>query len=165
MEQNVTRIKLYLPDGHTVEAHLDQDHSPDDILAGLKERGLLSKEEDCTLLLLPNPQSALAKRIQPGDSVVLWSSSNEPFHGPANPVQKAKTSQSNFRAKLRQVLTDVFSEEELRTLCFDMGLDYESLPAQGKAGKAREIVAEAERNNALDKLTEESHRRRPNMRV
>lgn len=78
-------------------------------------------------------------------------------------VQKVETNQSDFRAKLRQDLTDYFSEEELRTLCFDMALDYESLPAQGKAGKAREIVAQVERNGATTKLIEQCRLLRPNV--
>jgi hypothetical protein len=78
-------------------------------------------------------------------------------------VQRVKANQSNFRARLRQELTDHFSEEELRTLCFDMALDYESLPAQGKAGKAREIVAQVERNDATTKLIEQCRLLRPNV--
>jgi hypothetical protein len=78
-------------------------------------------------------------------------------------VQRVETNQSDFRARLRQNLTDRFSEEELRTLCFDMGLDYESLPAQGKAGKAREIVAQVEREGATTKLIEQCRLLRPNV--
>jgi hypothetical protein len=67
-----------------------------------------------------------------------------------------------FRVKLRQALVDCFSEEDLRTLCFDMGLDYESLPAQGKAGKAWEIVVYFERINSVSRLVEQCRRLRPN---
>jgi hypothetical protein len=63
---------------------------------------------------------------------------------------------------LRRGLVDCFSEEELHTLCFDMGLDYESLPAIGKAGKAREIVAYFERTNSISGLVEQCRRLRPN---
>jgi hypothetical protein len=41
---------------------------------------------------------------------------------------------------LRQQLIAGFNEEELRTLCFDLGVDYDGLPARGKGGKARELV-------------------------
>ena len=78
-------------------------------------------------------------------------------------VQRVKTNPSDFRAKLRQDLAEYFGEEELRTLCFDMALDYESLPAQGKAGKAREIVAQVERNGAITKLIEQCRLLRPNV--
>jgi hypothetical protein len=46
---------------------------------------------------------------------------------------------------LRRVLVRLFDEEELVTLCFDLDVDYESLPAQGKAAKARELVKLCER--------------------
>ena len=78
-------------------------------------------------------------------------------------VQRVKMDQSDYRTKVRQDLTDHFNEEELRTLCFDMGLDYESLPAQGKAGKAREIIAQVERNGAITKLIEQCRRLRPDV--
>jgi Effector-associated domain 7 len=34
---------------------------------------------------------------------------------------------------LHQFLVDHFSEGELRDLCFNLGVDFESLPAEGKA--------------------------------
>jgi hypothetical protein len=66
-------------------------------------------------------------------------------------------------AELRQQLVDRFSEEELRAVCFDLGIDYESLPAQGKAGKARELVALCERNDNTDKLVAKCSKMRPNV--
>ncbi len=94
MDQNSTRVRLHLPSGRTVEALLDQEHSPDDILAGLKEQGFLPAEEDCALWLFPNPQSALGRRIQPGDDIWLWSSSRESARQPANePVFRGRNFQ------------------------------------------------------------------------
>ena len=55
---------------------------------------------------------------------------------------------SNYRAWLRNNLNRYFSEQELRTICFDLGWDYEDFPAEGKPGKAREIVAHTERVEA-----------------
>jgi tetratricopeptide (TPR) repeat protein len=77
-------------------------------------------------------------------------------------VQRVETTPNGFRTRLRQGLVDCFSEEELHTLCFDVGLDYESLPALGKAGKAREIVAYFERINSVSGLVEQCRRLRPN---
>lgn len=77
-------------------------------------------------------------------------------------AQRDKTTQDSFRARLRQGLIDCFSEGELHTLCFDMGLDYETLPARGKADKAREIVAHYERINSIAGLVERCRRLRPN---
>ncbi len=47
------------------------------------------------------------------------------------------------------ILANLFSEEELRTICFDMGIDYESLPASSKPGKARELMEYCRRHNRL----------------
>jgi len=64
-------------------------------------------------------------------------------------------------SELRQQLVDRFNEEELRTLSFDLAVDYESLPAQGKAGKARELIAFLERTGRLPELTAACARARP----
>lgn len=42
---------------------------------------------------------------------------------------------------MRELLSERFSREELRTLCFDLDVDYDDLPCKGKAGKARELAA------------------------
>ena len=61
--------------------------------------------------------------------------------------------------KVREFLSEYFDGEELRTLCFDLGLAYEDLPGEGKAGKAREAVAYFHRrgrmSDLLQKLQEE----------
>ena len=41
-------------------------------------------------------------------------------------------------AELLDSLVKHFNDEELRTLCFGLDVDYDILPAQGKANKARE---------------------------
>ncbi len=42
-------------------------------------------------------------------------------------------------AQLRQSLVESFDENELRDLCFDLRIDYESLPGDGKSARAREL--------------------------
>ncbi len=56
------------------------------------------------------------------------------------------------RVKLYEIFTGRFSEGELRTLCFRLGVDYESLPGSGKSDKARELVAYAERHQLVSDL-------------
>lgn len=62
---------------------------------------------------------------------------------------------------LRRVLTRLFDEEELRTLCFDLGVDYDGLRGEGKAARARELVALAERTGRLAELEAAVRRERP----
>jgi hypothetical protein len=44
----------------------------------------------------------------------------------------------DYLINLRQILTERFDESELRTLCFDLGIDYDDLPGSGKVDKARD---------------------------
>jgi hypothetical protein len=64
---------------------------------------------------------------------------------------------------LREILVKRFNVEELRTLCFDLGIDYGSLPAQGKLGKAREIVTYLDRRDRIEDLIAEGQRQRPDI--
>lgn len=81
-------------------------------------------------------------------------------------LQAAGTEQpeQDHLVRLREMLVDRFSEEELRTLCFDMALDYDMLPGQGKGGKARELIAYLERRQRIDELIETVQRLRPDIR-
>ena len=47
------------------------------------------------------------------------------------------------------ILSNLFSEEELRGLCFDMHIDYEALPGSSKLGKARELMEYCRRQDRL----------------
>jgi hypothetical protein len=66
-------------------------------------------------------------------------------------------------SKLRQNLIDYFNDEELRTLCFDLGVDYEGLPAQGKVGKARELISELVRRERISDFVNKCSQLRPNV--
>ena len=43
-------------------------------------------------------------------------------------------------AQLRQLLSQLFSKEELAALCFDLGVDYNSLPGDGTTAKVVEMI-------------------------
>ena len=58
------------------------------------------------------------------------------------------------RPRLLMILEERFSEEELRSLCFHLGVDYESLGAKGKEGNARELILYLERRDSLQRLVE-----------
>lgn len=57
-------------------------------------------------------------------------------------------------ARIRHALVDSFDLDELRTLCFDLGMDFESLPGQSKPAKAREMVNYWRNRHDLTRLTE-----------
>lgn len=62
------------------------------------------------------------------------------------------TTLSSDSSELRRVLDELFNEEELRNLCADLQVDYDSLPGSGKAAKARELVGYFERQGRVQEL-------------
>jgi len=66
-----------------------------------------------------------------------------------------------YIAKLRQNLESYFNDEDLRNLCADLGVEYEDLPAEGKAGKARELINYMKRRKCLPDLVKMCRTHRP----
>ena len=64
---------------------------------------------------------------------------------------------------LRQILSNRFSEGELRVLCFDLGIDFENLPGEEKIVKAMELVSFLQRTNRLDQLVQLGQQIRPDI--
>ena len=60
--------------------------------------------------------------------------------------------QANRSTELRQQISLHFNDEELRTLCVDVGANYDDLGGRGKSANARELVAWAERNDKWEAL-------------
>jgi len=57
-----------------------------------------------------------------------------------------------FLVSLRRILSTRLSEEELRSLCFDLGVDYENLGGDSKAAHARNLISFFERRVRLNEL-------------
>lgn len=53
---------------------------------------------------------------------------------------------------LRQALSTRLSEDELRSLCFDLGVDYENLGGESKAAHARNLISLFDRRERVDEL-------------
>ena len=92
------------------------------------------------------------RSVESGTTTAMAAATSQASKGVEQDTRSEQSAQNLDRAKLRQAIAGHFDEEELRTLWFDLGLDFESLPAEGKAAKAREIVAYAERNGSISKL-------------
>jgi hypothetical protein len=73
------------------------------------------------------------------------------------------TLERRYLSKIRQILDQRFDAEELRTLCFDLDVDYEDLPARGQAHKARELVAYLDRHRRVPELMEVGRLLRPDI--
>lgn len=63
--------------------------------------------------------------------------------------------------ELRSKMDQDFSLEEIKLLCFDMGIDFESLPGEGKGAKIRELIAFCQRRGRLDALADKVRGERP----
>lgn len=70
-----------------------------------------------------------------------------------------------LRIRLFTALTDRCSTEDLRSLCFLLGIDYDILNGSGKRMKARELVLYFERREALDDLVDALYQTRPDIEV
>jgi len=64
---------------------------------------------------------------------------------------------------LRQQLVTTMADDELETLCYDLGVDYENLKGNNKQAKARELMLHCERTGKLSELTELCRAIRPNL--
>lgn len=64
--------------------------------------------------------------------------------------QKIQVTQD--RARVFKVLDEQFSDDDLRTFCAINGVDYDDLPADGQASRARELLLIFERTDQLEAL-------------
>lgn len=71
--------------------------------------------------------------------------------------------QKSLLVGLREMLVDRFDDTELRTLCFDLDVDYDGLSGEGKADKARELIAYLARRDRLAELVERGRQARPDI--
>jgi hypothetical protein len=76
-------------------------------------------------------------------------------------VKHAVTIQDKYshRYRIHQRLIKSLDLEELRTLCFYLGVDYDNLQGEGKAAEARELIKHQERIEAVPRINAllESH--------
>lgn len=68
-----------------------------------------------------------------------------------------------YLVQLRRVLSKRFNVDELRTLCFDLQVDYEDLPGDGKSAKVRELLAHLARRNRINDLLDVGREARPDI--
>ncbi|MCA9965127.1 MAG: AAA-like domain-containing protein [Anaerolineales bacterium] len=59
---------------------------------------------------------------------------------------------THYLNKLHQNLVNAFSQDELRTLCFQLGVEYDDLAGEGRIAKVRELIMNLQRRKQLDEL-------------
>lgn len=67
--------------------------------------------------------------------------------------------------KLLRALIDLFSEQDMRDLCFDLRVDYENLPGQSKKDKARELIIFFDRRRRMNVLITVFQEHRPHVSI
>ena len=70
---------------------------------------------------------------------------------------------STLKIQLYNILRRRFDEEELRTLCANLGVQYDDLRAEGHVGKARELVAYFDRRGQAEILQRAMESMRPDL--
>ena len=68
-------------------------------------------------------------------------------------------------ARLIHNLVRAFDEEEVRTLCFSLAVDYDDLQGAGRAARIRSLVGYCFRHDRIGELTEELQRLRPGLNI
>lgn len=56
---------------------------------------------------------------------------------------------SRHKSRWRHILVTYFNDSELRDLCFELGVDYDSLSGETRDDKARELIAHCERHGRI----------------
>lgn len=83
----------------------------------------------------------------------LWQAISKPVN----------TRSISTRGHLVDLMDGHLSEGDLRDAAFELSADYDSLPADGKRSKARELILSLERQSRLYQLTAWLQQRRPNV--
>jgi hypothetical protein len=111
-----------------------------------------------TLLTTGRPDAAvpvLFMRLKDG---LLWKLPDQPLAASSSAALAASSSMSTEAidatdlVALRKLIVTNYNLEEIRTLCSDIGVDYDNLGGEGKEAKARELIAYLKRRNKLNDL-------------
>ena len=80
---------------------------------------------------------------------------------PSSGAQASGSASEPDLVTLHTVLTQSFDLEELRTLCFELGVAYDDLRREGRTAKARELLKLCQRKEQLDRLVVRVRQARP----
>ena len=82
---------------------------------------------------------------------------------PQDTTQSPPADATAHASALRRILVERFNLEELRTLCFDLSIDYDALRGEGKEALARELIVHLQRRLKLEQLTTYIRQHRPDI--
>lgn len=73
------------------------------------------------------------------------------------------TNNTAYLTELYQLINHHFNLEEIRTLCFNLNVDYESVPGEEKSSQIREVLLALGRNGRLPELIALAQKQRPHV--
>lgn len=173
---SLAQISIYIPPlryrkediaalaGHFVNLHANEIEPTPQVSISPQAANLLI-EHNYTISNVRELQDLLQQTVLllGGDGTIL------PEHLPllqkksADQDQLTPTHLQKDSASLRHFLYRYFNETELKDLCFDLQIDYESLPGDNKQDRAREIVAYVNRHGRVIELVKLCYQLRPNV--
>jgi hypothetical protein len=74
-----------------------------------------------------------------------------------------RSPEQTLLVNLRRILVERFNEDELRTLCFELGIDWDDFPGTGKQAKTREVVSYCEHRRTIPLLVSKALELRPDI--
>jgi len=101
------------------------------------------------------PQPLIAEAAAPAAAPAAAASTDTIETAPLNPLQRA--------SKMGKLLSEWFKESELRTICMDIGYDYENISGDTKLEKAQELALKTLRENKFDTLRAYCQKERPHV--
>jgi hypothetical protein len=72
------------------------------------------------------------------------------------------TDSSRYLSDLHKQIDRLFNLEEVRTLCFDLGVDFDNVAGEGKSARIRELILQLARRDELPRLIDLVRQERPN---
>ena len=101
---------------------------------------------DTDILRLKRQASHIEQEIKQLETDILQL---EPDRTQTRPVDVDNKGHQQLLVNMTIIFTQRFDHEELRTFCFHLDVDYDDLPAEGRASKARELVKYLNRHNRI----------------
>jgi hypothetical protein len=136
---------------------------------GLKPEGLLEQGNDWYVLTtaidhppFSDPESAGVFEDWKKRVTELAARKTAPPAAP-QPVVSNEGAHRRHLTNLRKQLASTMNDDELETLCFDLGVDYENLKGDNKETKARELVLHCDRTSKIIELIGLCRAMRPNV--
>lgn len=100
-------------------------------------------------------QSMVREVAEFWDNETSSNDQNEPAQGQSKKVFD--------RVKYFWDMTTYFSANDVEQICFELGIEFESLPGREKETKTRELIMYCERNNKISELREICQKKRPHV--